>query len=54
MVKIELHLVIFIIVSIVAIYKIWFEERKSWDFSPIFWLLGWIIIALIYGGVFWW
>lgn len=54
MIKIELHLVLFIIASIVAIYKIWFEDRESWDFSQAFWVLGWIIFTLIYGGIFWW
>jgi len=57
MIEVKLTTVIYIVIAIFMLYKV-FKEEDSGGFlsglSNAFWFVLFIVFTLIYGGIFWW
>lgn len=53
MISIPWHLIAFILAEGFLIYKMVKRKHQSLDFVPFLYLAAVIIIAAVYGGIFW-
>jgi uncharacterized membrane protein YhdT len=53
MITVHWHLILYIIVMVLCIYKMG-DGEGGMDFTPALWFFAAIILTAIYGGIFWW